>query len=1309
MRCIRLLPVLLLLLLVMPAHAALLYNFNGSDEGWTSSANINGLGSSGNQLVWNYQSNSDPIIVSPSGLSINTAVDQYFVIDLTFNPPGNVNDMFQVFFNVGAGFNEPDSQTFTIMPGRHQYRVFFGGNADWSGTCTQFRIDPGGNAANFQNSAASINWMGFVGGPAEWEFPGSTEGWGHANYTDGGATSISHDAGATALQVNYGGTANSPGDVVVTSPTNSVTPGVTDWVRIEMSLNDPDANTGEAVLGNFQFPTTGGFRYFGATGIFPNLGDQVLIWNSNRADSGPGTAWGVDTLGSFRFDPPNNFGADGNWNNADWDFDAIRFLSDPADAGPYSWNFGSGLQNWTTFPYLGFAGTAAASGGRAVITGSGTSNVRFGNFGTAIDTVAVRKLSADIEVNRTSGSNDLVFRLFFENDAGGLGSPSIDTVIPVELGDGVSRSVTFDIPVHTNTGSRTWGTDDNFRYVSTLLYQVSANGNDISSLAFDNVSVVADSDQPALNLIERQSPATAATNAASVTFLVGLTERVANLDATDFTVAQGAGLTGASITGVTPLASIGGYAEYALVTVGNYSGAGTLGLDVAGGTNMVDALSNGFNTGAAPGTDQVYNVDVASPAAQLVVSVWPDPTNGSIIVPVDTGESTTSFTMGDITTSNATVIAFTGSGSSYQFELLPTADGPFSCQILAGAYTDAVGNPNTASNIVSLTYDGTRPTVTLSAAATDPVNGAVSVSVTTSEFTTDFDAGDITPTNATVTGFSGSGVSYSFNVVPQSDGLFSAVVNDSGFTDEAGNFNTVSNTLSRTYDGTVPTVSLSSVAGATVNGPITVDVTIGESVTTFGSGNITPTNATVSGFSGSGDTYSFTLTPTAEGNFSAVVSAAAFQDAAGNDNAGSNVLSRVYDATRPVIQTRTPDVGAVVSSLSSVVVTFDEPVMGVDAGDLLVKGSPATAVSGSSPGPFTFSGFPAPSDGSAAIVVQAGGITDDAGNLFLGDLWNITVNSTVPTVQIASGDVTNGGATNSPGQLDFTATFSEAVSGFNLADIQVSNATKGGFSGTGANYTFTVAPLSDGTVTVEIPASAGTASAPPNNASAGSGVFSFTFDATAPVVTLSGSTSVSVDCGDGFTDPGVQNATDNLDGDLTSFVSVGGDMVTAQTPPGNYTVTYSVTDDAGNVGMASRSVEVIDNCPLAISGVGAIGGTATGPSDFTVDGGQSITLQVSTTGAIGALTYDWQKDTGAKAFTTLGAPSSPSFVINGFNGSDAGAYRVVVSDAVTSVTSPTFTLTLGAVNMPVAGGAGLGLLAAFSAAAGAAMVRRRNR
>jgi len=77
-------------------------------------------------------------------------------------------------------------------------------------------------------------------------------------------------------------------------------------------------------------------------------------------------------------------------------------------------------------------------------------------------------------------------------------------------------------------------------------------------------------------------------------------------------------------------------------------------------------------------------------------------------------------------------------------------------------------------------------------------------------------------------------------------------------------------------------------------------------------------------------------------------------------------------------------------------------------------------------------------------------------------------------------------------------------------------------------------------------------------------------DTVAPVVTLAGDAAMQITAGDNFTDPGA-TATDDVDGALTPIASGSVDSAT----PGLYTITYTATDAAGNVGTASRVVTVV--------------------------------------------------------------------------------------------------------------------------------------
>ena len=81
-------------------------------------------------------------------------------------------------------------------------------------------------------------------------------------------------------------------------------------------------------------------------------------------------------------------------------------------------------------------------------------------------------------------------------------------------------------------------------------------------------------------------------------------------------------------------------------------------------------------------------------------------------------------------------------------------------------------------------------------------------------------------------------------------------------------------------------------------------------------------------------------------------------------------------------------------------------------------------------------------------------------------------------------------------------------------------------------------------------------------------------DTTAPVITLSGSATLSVEQGTSFTDPGA-SAQDDVDGSVEVTIAGAVDVNSA----GSYTLTYSATDNAGNTAFLSRTITVADTTP----------------------------------------------------------------------------------------------------------------------------------
>lgn len=102
-------------------------------------------------------------------------------------------------------------------------------------------------------------------------------------------------------------------------------------------------------------------------------------------------------------------------------------------------------------------------------------------------------------------------------------------------------------------------------------------------------------------------------------------------------------------------------------------------------------------------------------------------------------------------------------------------------------------------------------------------------------------------------------------------------------------------------------------------------------------------------------------------------------------------------------------------------------------------------------------------------------------------------------------------------------------------------------------------------------------------------------DTTAPTITLVGDAAMSIYIGETYTDPGVK-ATD-LDGkddesDVTSLVTKSGTV--DNTKSGDYVITYSVTDEAGNKSADVKRTVSVKHRASSISGLYSVTESCTG-------------------------------------------------------------------------------------------------------------------
>ncbi len=177
----------------------------------------------------------------------------------------------------------------------------------------------------------------------------------------------------------------------------------------------------------------------------------------------------------------------------------------------------------------------------------------------------------------------------------------------------------------------------------------------------------------------------------------------------------------------------------------------------------------------------------------------------------------------------------------------------------------------------------------------------------------------------------------------------------------------------------------------------------------------------------------------------------------------------------PTVSVTAPTPGTTVSSLTSISITFNEPVTGVAATALIVNGEPADTLGGSGAGPYVFS-FPQPSPGAVAVAWDPdqtiAGI--GTGEFAPGSGWNYTLTDTIaPTLgklrtSVAGQEIdyVRPAAGSTVGVLTkAVVTFSEIVTGVNAADLLVNGMAATSMTGENLGpYVFSFPSPAAGTV-----------------------------------------------------------------------------------------------------------------------------------------------------------------------------------------------------------------------------------------------------
>ena len=358
------------------------------------------------------------------------------------------------------------------------------------------------------------------------------------------------------------------------------------------------------------------------------------------------------------------------------------------------------------------------------------------------------------------------------------------------------------------------------------------------------------------------------------------------------------------------------------------------------------------------------------------------------------------FAAEDITVVNGSVTSFeadTDYGWNYTVQITPAASGIVRVSVGAATFRDLAGWDNKASRTYSVLADLDAPIVTLNG-PTDTQNGPFDVTITFSEDVTGFEKGDVTVGNGTVTAFSGSGDRYTATIAPAASGPVTVGVAAATAADRVNRSNTAASQYSVQADLDAPAVTLSGPT-ETQNGPFDATITFSEDVTGFLQGDVTVGNGTVTAFSGSGDSYTATITPVENGTVTVDVTARVARDSAGNGNTAATRLSVQADVDRPSVSITGP--ADTQTGAFDATITFSEDVTGFEKGDVTVGNGTVTAFSGTGAA-YTATVKPS-TTGLVTLDVAANAAEDAVGNgNTVADRFSVTasLNASNPALEI---------------------------------------------------------------------------------------------------------------------------------------------------------------------------------------------------------------------------------------------------------------------------------------------------------------------
>ncbi|MEP4534175.1 MAG: Ig-like domain-containing protein [Cyclobacteriaceae bacterium] len=283
------------------------------------------------------------------------------------------------------------------------------------------------------------------------------------------------------------------------------------------------------------------------------------------------------------------------------------------------------------------------------------------------------------------------------------------------------------------------------------------------------------------------SESSALTNVSPFSVTISFDESVTGFDVSDLSVENGDTGNFQTVSG----------SEYTVDIIPSSDGEVTIDIAAAAAQD-----ASGNDSDAAEQFVRTY--DSTAPTAVLT-TLASSPTNLSpISVTITFSEEMSIFTAGDIAVNSGSASNLqTTDNIVYTADISPSADGEITIDVLAGVIQDLAGNDVMASNQLTLNYDATQPTVTITGVPS-PIVASFTATFQFSEEVTGFEVSDITVDNCTAGNFQSIAAdTYTAEISPTDDlaegSIISLDVAATVATDLAGNENTAADQVQATY------------------------------------------------------------------------------------------------------------------------------------------------------------------------------------------------------------------------------------------------------------------------------------------------------------------------------------------------------------------------------------------------------------------------------------------------------------------------------------------------------------------------------